>query len=457
MTLTVRDGRPVAVKTFAGPDADERRDHERWILSSLDGQGAVQLVDGGTGGTGGVDRTGGAGAPDEAGRTDRTGGVDAPGEADGAGEVCELVLAPAGTATLDGARPDGAEVRAIGSSLADTLTRLHALGVGHGAVREEHVIWRPGSRPMLCGFGRAGSDVDPAADVIDLVRMLRRITDDEELDRWLAGTTGDLTTIGRRLGPGATSPAARQLPPPRANDSGGSSRSRRGPSRRLLGALSGAALLGVVVALGVGWWRSTTTTTTATATATDADADAVGPAPTSAPAPRPAADPDGATDTDLDAGARRPGGGALEVAPPEHSTDPPGAQSEDPAPDPAPACEPVTDPGLGVADPDGDGCLDAVRRDGDEVTAGARRWTLGGPDDHVVVGAWECDGRPLPGLVTAADGAVHLFPRWPSERPLENEATAVVGPVDAVEVITAGGCDTLSITTTDGSTELVTP
>jgi hypothetical protein len=63
-------------------------------------------------------------------------------------------------------------------------------------------------------------------------------------------------------------------------------------------------------------------------------------------------------------------------------------------------------------DLDGDGCAEAVRVDGNRITAGDRRWVLGEPGDEIAVADWDCDGQPTPAVLRPASGQVFIFDDW---------------------------------------------
>lgn len=108
---------------------------------------------------------------------------------------------------------------------------------------------------------------------------------------------------------------------------------------------------------------------------------------------------------------------------------------------------------VGAADVDLDGCTELVGRTGNELHVGARRFELGVDGDHVVVGDWTCDGQATPALVSATDGAVHPFPSWPDDAPLDVEAVAIVGEVATVRAVEGDECDALVVELVDGTSQ----
>jgi hypothetical protein len=65
-----------------------------------------------------------------------------------------------------------------------------------------------------------------------------------------------------------------------------------------------------------------------------------------------------------------------------------------------------------------------------------RRYRLGAPDDQVVLGDWDCDGRATPGVYRPATGDTFLFATWPSttepEPAVRADSTAVTDGVATV-------------------------
>jgi hypothetical protein len=101
---------------------------------------------------------------------------------------------------VDGLAPaDGAGAAVVAAT---TLADLHDIGVAHGALRAEHIVFDHGA-PVLCSFGRGQTGVAPggpeaAADVRALATALLAEADDPLQRRVLARAgRGELTA--RRL------------------------------------------------------------------------------------------------------------------------------------------------------------------------------------------------------------------------------------------------------------------
>ncbi len=332
-----------------------------------------------------------------------------------------LLLEVAGTSTLATARPSPDEVRTIGAELADTISALHERGVAHGAIAADHVLWSPGRAPVLCGFGSASTDGSPSHDIEALGELLLALApDDPAIRDAVSRAGGDLSRLGAALRPVA--PTGPTLPPtasPPSRRPAPAVDPRHLPRAALLAAAAVAVVLaaiGVLVLTSGGdpEVAAAPPPTTAVAPATATTATPVVSTPTSEPVER--------------------------VWPTEPEC-------------PAPA--EVTGEVLGTTDLDLDGCPELVGRDGAALSVGGRRFELGVDGDLIVLGDWTCDGQATPALISAADGAIHPFPTWPDEAPLDVEAVAVVGEVTSATVVDEG-CDVLVVELADGTTTEIT-
>ncbi len=79
----------------------------------------------------------------------------------------------AGTQTWADRRAPSTEAAATAAAqLATTIADLHAVGVTHGAIASQHVVWGPRSRPILCGFaeGKLGATRDDIENDVEGLR-----------------------------------------------------------------------------------------------------------------------------------------------------------------------------------------------------------------------------------------------------------------------------------------------
>lgn len=159
-------------------------------------------------------------------------------------------------------------------------------------------------------------------------------------------------------------------------------------------------------------------------------------------------------------------------------TDGPSQESTDGSVPPSPAGPPAVRiwpaPTSGTApvdaDVDGDGNSDAVDVAGGIVTAAGIRWQVAAPEEIVVVGDWDCDGRPTPAVVRPGSGQVWAYSRWADDGesvsaapagvvPGASTATTVHAGDDVVdgEAVGEEGCDTIEVTDATGGSTVVVP
>jgi eukaryotic-like serine/threonine-protein kinase len=233
-------------------------------------------------------------------------------------------------------------------------------------------------------------------------------------------------------------------PPPEEGDA-----RQRGLDRRLLVA---AALLAVLVPVGLVWWLVRGDDAELALAETERSGEPAGArddARSGAPDPIEAEGLDAATDPETAAG--------LDAA-----TDPETAAGPDAAADPdavreadLPACadvdRPTRAPGSVVleADVDGRGCTVPVTWDGQQLTvpvpAGEHvRYDLAAePDDVLLLGDWSCDGRAAPALYRPRDGQLFVFDRFSDDATARGSASGVID--GAPIVVHEGGCDRVEV------------
>ena len=80
-------------------------------------------------------------------------------------------------------------------------------------------------------------------------------------------------------------------------------------------------------------------------------------------------------------------------------------------------CPGVTSPSgdVLVGDTDGDGCDEAVVREGNMLVRDEVRYALGEGGDVPVLGDWDCDGVDTPGVVRPSTGQAFLFDGWAAD------------------------------------------
>ena len=104
-----------------------------------------------------------------------------------------------------------------------------------------------------------------------------------------------------------------------------------------------------------------------------------------------------------------------------------------------------------TGDVDGTGCRTWVRFSDGIVTLGpgrrAGRWRLGGPQDQLLLGDWDCNGTDTPAMYEPHTGMVFQFQAWPQlgER-LRSGTSLDSGIIDGHATRGADGCDTVDVT-----------
>lgn len=457
------DGRLVAMKRARSAADEYRLAHEAAVLRAAGHPGVVEVV--------GCDR-------DESG-------------------TVQLVTVFAGPHSLDTAAPlTLGRAAGVISAMADVVADLHDAGLCHGRLDPTHVLFGPGGRPVLCGFGGGGqagsippanppvlpdccdpaappgSPLAPATDVFALGALLRMVVEEAVPSpgrpRWVV--------LARGPSPGLQRRALLEIAATAMDDQV----SRRPSARRVaaaIGAAAPAARLGddgPPVAASDRQARRPLPAGGASASSPGGDMkaapchqtnDAVGEVPRSVrSAPFP---PARAWLTGRHRGAAlmvasvmlmaagyfglrpgRPGYTAATAPPSTPGPVPPEAGATGP-------CDAAVEGP--AADVDGDGCPEPVFVGPDGViTAGAVRFSVGEPGDAATVGDWDCDGVPTPALLRPGTGEVFRFDAWagPADD-LTARAVAVV-PGAVLLVAPSGACGPPQAQLPDGS-QVATP
>jgi tRNA A-37 threonylcarbamoyl transferase component Bud32 len=224
----------------------------------------------------------------------------------------------------------------------------------------------------------------------------------------------------RIFGPGPPQPAA-------------AAAAARSIDRRLLAA---AALLALLVPLGVAVWL-TRGQEPVELTLEDGGGTVTGPpspSPGSEPVPGPGTGPD-----PQPGAAPRPGAGGGSAPPPA----PPACDDEPPRPPP--------DATILDADVEGRGCTVPVAWDGARLdvplrTGEVARYDLGAdPDDVLLLGDWNCDGRAAPALYRPADGQLFVFEGFLDETAARGVRTGIPGGTPVVVVEEEDGCERVEV------------
>lgn len=363
-------------------------------------------------------------------------------------------------------------------AVAGTLQRLHRCGITHGAVEPAHVLLDDHGRPVLCGFGHAGSigapvrrpaaghpgTTDgatvvrhaPADDVAGLGRLLAdllgptpprglRPTDRRRAVSWRALRTladqaradhvdarpslASLTRSIRRAAPGASLPGNPERVPAGGADATAvtaptpATRRDVTPARPAAGrrrstapllAVAGVLLTGATTYLGLSTLWST------------------GPEPRAGAA---AVDTARARPTTTRASATS----STTTRPAPVTTAPATTTSS------SPSTSPTTTPGAGT-----DGST-VVVHDG-------RRYAIGAVGDVVVVGPWRCDGVELPAVLRTADGTVSVFDEWaaPGGRATARAVASLAGATGLSLVADGPGCAVLEVSGPTGALATLT-
>lgn len=358
------------------------------------------------------------------------------------------------------ARPfDSDEVAAFGAALAATLADLHDLGVTHQALAPEHVLVDPAGRPVLCGLGQAQ----------------RRSLDDPAHREAATADTVALAALLQRLGPSTSGALARTLA--RAEAKQGRAVSCRGLAAQLARATSHPTLpadpwlydsegsaakpRAKTVAL-----RAHAGLLVATGGVAGADQGVVEPGekPTSPDAAvdacrRPllsgrggwrCAGADGQTARGgrkrwLEVGAAVAVAVAVScwlVASHRTGSGPTLVRAADHSPTPCPTAD--------------RGCV-PLRHPGGDIDVGGQRFSLGQPDDVVVIGRWDCRVPATPALLRPSDGDIWVFRRWAGlGKPVRGQLLARVRGASSLRVRPgAAGCDALLVIRADAHSLLV--
>ncbi len=356
----------VVVKAASGPGRDRLR-HEAVVLRVLRGQRLVRLV--------------------ELREDDRR---------------TTLVMADAGSTSLDALAGDAARTAAALSATCEAVASLHAAGWSHGALETTHVLVGPRDRIRLCSLSRArtlaehpsGRDGDRAA----LLRLVESCTGARpirsgpvEAWRW--------RRFARRL-------AARTDRLPDGPDPRSLGRIIRGCAPRRHGARTGRArrvrrTVGAVAAMAVGLVGALVALALATA--------------------------DGRPDEPA-----RPSVAARRTV----------------TTSPAQRCPPRLPPGPGF---DPSGCPGPVQVDGTTVRTADLTFRVGRPGDVVVVADADCDGTSTVTVLRPGTGETFDFPLWADE---DGPATATLTTVVAGAVTLrppTGRCGPVRIVLADGT------
>ena len=463
------DHRPVAVKRATSPSGAERLRHEAQLLHAARHPQVVSVV-----------------------------GFE-PGGDDGQA-VLTTAWVPGGSLAAGSARRRSVRdlVRILASAAA-TLSDLHDRGIVHGRIDAEHVLVDEHGAAVLCGFAAAEQHADrPASDDVAamgrLIGTLAVALNRSGARRGVLRSRGHtevaerLAAIGRRAADPLASrrPSARALARQLAELAPESGRPRAEPFAgagersplAVVGVVAAAAAVGVLAVLGFSRWRASaanpsSSPATATTIAATTTTTALPPAESSVAAPAVST-----VDVTGVLVAPEPTPPAIPGDPPLLEPAPPAMPSDAPIPDPPPLDEPPavdgtadasTGPPTGcetlpadtpAVDLDDDGCAEPITIGGDgTVTVGRLAFGIGlDPGDQVLVGDWDCDGRPTLAVLRMPSGAVDVFSGWPAEGEAPVAATRVSevpGATAATVVAPAdGACARISVQSPDGTTVL---
>jgi len=372
----------------------------------------------------------------------------------------------------------------LGAAVAAVLGDLHDEGVVHGRIDGSHVLLGRDGQPRLCGF-RPPGDLEPPDDVAAAAVLIGLLVDGANAtdQRWpylrRRGGVADRQALAALL-QHASDPDPRRRP------------SARSLASSLVRTVPGAEMptsqaLGIPALTPVGDVPAVLdgpspdpvfgdqTTAEVDEVFVDRPWEASEPDPPAAPRvpPRPGLTRPPArrrrvtvarlavmtvvvgavavaAETVMTSGGRPAGDRPFEAA---------GAAAEaSPRRCPAPTEDPSTTATLDV---DGDGCEDGVHVSGGVVEVDGRRWQVGGPDDSIALGDWDCDGYATPAVYRPATGDVFVFSSWAAEgKPVTVSAVdRVVGgrslAASDVPASGGGGCSQLAVVMGSGTRQQV--
>jgi hypothetical protein len=368
-----------------------------------------------------------------------------------AGGMAALSTRHAGGNDLSGtAGLDVAEIGGLGAAVATIIADLHDVGLSHGAICAEHVVVGADGRPLLCSLGHAGSttDVDPAADVAALRRLLRE-----------------------RLPPAAPKRLVRLLREP-------SGRSKRQSARALAASLARIVpdarlpIASAQTSTPPGYESSRLHASlgdTMQAHPTGGVAESDGPPKGRLTAGGPArpSTPPGAPDAPLQSLTGSPAqdrpwhdrrtviaiatvaalivavvcvvalGAFGRLTAPHHRASVPAGFSPCP-----------------VAD---EGCRPLPATDG-QFSTPSGRFVIDMPSAVVVIGRWQCRSPSLPAALDPRTGRVWVWDRWPGTTTVEARSLARIPGATSIAVVpAASGCDGLEVVRTGGRPVVVHP
>ena len=319
----------------------------------------------------------------------------------------ECTLARAGRLTIE-------ESAGVIAALADTVADLHRMAIVHGRIDASHVVLSPTGMPVLCGFGDSGPAatindrgvlLEESTDVHDLGALLRDLVIDEggvepiPEQPWWRGGLRPWTGYGQR--------SLLTLADQATDDDPG----RRPTAARFADMIRDAVPDACL-------WRASDRNR-------DHDVDDV----TRRARPTTLAlGLVGVMLIVLGLAAMRGSSGAA----------PPLAVAEPTIVSPAPLLTPTTTGGT--------------------IVVGEHHYAIGEPDDVVVVGDWDCDGRATAAVLRPSTGNVFRFDGWATTNVdiSVTPSATVPGAVGLHAVRGADGCDRLVARLADGTEKAVT-
>ncbi len=96
----------------------------------------------------------------------------------------------------------------------------------------------------------------------------------------------------------------------------------------------------------------------------------------------------------------------------------------------------------GYFDVTGDGCAERVTVGSGFVTINGLPYPVGSPEDHLLIGDWNCDGVSTVALGEAS-GRIFVFDSWPDDEPLSPTLVKELEPPMDLRKIAGGECDRL--------------